>query len=216
MSSYFWGIIGAILYGSFAFAFGYVGDAQLFVFVFLPAQFVGIHIWSKQLDNQATTRVKSLTFSNWCLTLFLSFILIILFYYEIPIFSKYLTSEYLFETRFIPHILDAITNGLSVIGEVLLIACYWEQYIIWTFVNLMLIIMYSGKSILFFSSLPESFVFFLKGFFGTTRDINLLIVWIMLTCNSSCGLYTWYHRWKNRKMSSSTINKKDLITSNFL
>ncbi len=152
MSSYFWGITGAILYGSFAFAFGYVGDAQLFVFVFLPAQFIGIHIWSKQLDNQATTRVKSLTFRGWCVTLFLSFILIILFYYEIPIFSKYLTSIYLFETRFIPHILDAITNGLSVTGEVLLIGCYWEQYIIWTFVNLMLIVMYSGKSILF----PES------------------------------------------------------------
>ncbi len=77
--------------------------------------------------------------------LFLSSILIVLFYYEIPIFSKYLTSTYFFENRFIPHLLDAITNGLSVIGQVLLIACYWEQYIIWTFVNLMLIVMYSGK-----------------------------------------------------------------------
>ncbi len=149
MSSYFWGIIGAILYGSFAFAFGYVGDAQLFVFVFLPAQFVGIHIWSKQLDNQSTTRVKSLTFRGWFLILVLSFFLIFFFYYQIPFVSKYLTSEYLFETRFVPHILDAITNGLSVIGEFLLIACYWEQYIIWTFVNLMLIVMYSGKLIFF-------------------------------------------------------------------
>ncbi len=143
ISSYFWGITGAILYG--AYAFGYVGDAQLFLFFFLPSQFFGIYIWSKQLDNQATTRVKSLKFRGWCYILLLSFVLIILFYYEIPIFSKYLTSAYLFENRFVPHILDAITNGLSVIGEFLLIACYWEQYIIWTFVNIMLIIMYSGK-----------------------------------------------------------------------
>jgi nicotinamide mononucleotide transporter len=145
MSSYFWGIIGSILYGAYAFAYGYVGDAQLYVFVFLPMQFVGIYIWSKQLDNQATTRVKSLKFPGWCLVLFLSLILIVFFYYEIPLFSEYLTSEYLFENKSVPHILDAITNGLSVIGEILLIACYWEQYIIWTFVNLMLIVMYSGK-----------------------------------------------------------------------
>jgi hypothetical protein len=46
------------------------------------------------------------------------------------------------------------------------------------------------------------------GFLGTTLDINLLIVWIMLTCNSSCGLYTWYNRWKNRKISSSIVPRK--------
>ena len=159
ISSYFWGITGSILYGSFAFAFGYVGDAQLFVFVFLPAQFVGIYLWSKQLDNQSTTRVKSLTFSGWCLTIFFSCILIILFYYEIPLFSKYLTSIYLFENRFIPHVLDAITNGLSVIGEFLLITCYWEQYIIWVFVNLILIVMYSGKSNLFFFPKKNNLMF---------------------------------------------------------
>lgn len=146
MSSYVWGITGAIFYGSFAFAFGYVGDAQLFLFVFLPAQFVGIYLWSKQLDNHSTTRVKSLTCCGWFLTIIFSFLFILFFYYEIPIFSKYLTSTYLFEKQFIPHLLDAITNGMSVMGEFLLIACYWEQYILWTLVNLMLIVMYSGKT----------------------------------------------------------------------
>lgn len=191
ISSYFWGILGAIVYGSFAFAFGYVGDAQLFLFVFLPAQFVGIYLWSKQLDNQATTRVKSLTWSGWLATIIFSCILILFFYYEIPIFSKYLTKTYLFEEKFIPHFLDAFTNGLSVTGEFLLITCYWEQYVIWTFVNLTLILMYSG-------------------FLGTTFDINLLLVWIMLTCNSSCGLYTWYHRWKihSTSLSLSRTNGK--------
>jgi nicotinamide mononucleotide transporter len=145
MSSFFWGILGAILYGTYAFAYGYAGDAQLSVFFFLPMQFFGIYIWSKELDNQSTTRVKSLKLSGWFFTLLLSLILVILFYYEIPLFSKLLTQSYLFESRFVPHVLDAITNGLSVIGQFLVITCYWEQYIIWTFVNIMLIVMYSGK-----------------------------------------------------------------------
>jgi nicotinamide mononucleotide transporter len=145
ISAYFWGITGAILYGTYAFAYGYVGDAQLFVFFFLPMQFVGIYIWSKELDKQSRTRVKSLKLINWILIFILGVILAVLFFYEIPLFSKYLTSMYLFEERFLPHILDATTNALSVIGQFLLIACYWEQYIIWTIVNLMLIVMYSGK-----------------------------------------------------------------------
>jgi nicotinamide mononucleotide transporter PnuC len=108
-------------------------------------QFVGIYIWSKELDKKSRTRVKSLELTGWIFICILSFILAILFYYEIPIFSKYLTSVYLFENKALPHILDALTNALSVIGQFLLIACYWEQYIIWTIVNLLLIVMYSGK-----------------------------------------------------------------------
>ena len=159
LSAYFWGITSAIFYGSFAFAFGYVGDAQLFILIFLPTQFVGIYIWSKQLDSQSTTRVKSLTLSGWCLTLILSCFLITLFYYEIPLFSKFLTSSYLFEDRLLPHILDAITNGLSVVGQILLVACYWEQYIIWTVVNLMLIVMYSGREIFTFKKMTKNLSF---------------------------------------------------------
>jgi nicotinamide riboside transporter PnuC len=67
------------------------------------------------------------------------------FFYEIPAFSKLLTSQYFFESMFIPHILDASTNAVSVVGQFLLIFCYWEQYILWACVNVMAIIMYSGK-----------------------------------------------------------------------
>jgi len=145
MSSFLWGILGAILYGTYAFAYGYVGDAQLSILFFLPMQFFGIYIWSKELDNQSTARVRSLKLTDWLFTLLSSLILTILFYYEIPLVSELLTKSYSFKDEFVPHILDAITNGLSVIGQFLVITCYWEQYIIWTFVNLMLIVMYSGK-----------------------------------------------------------------------
>ncbi|CAF1331047.1 unnamed protein product [Adineta steineri] len=189
MSAYFWGILGAILYGPFAFAYGYAGDAQLFVLFFLPMQFVGIYTWSQELDTQATTRVKSLKLTGWLFVLLSSSLVILLFYYEIPWFAKLLTGKYFFEKIPILHKLDAATNGLSVIAQILMIACYWEQYIIWTVVNLMLIVMYSGL-------------------YEKNLDINLLLVWIMLTINSSCGLYTWFNRWKNSRHSSSTINIK--------
>jgi nicotinamide mononucleotide transporter len=108
-------------------------------------QFIGIYIWSKELDNQSTTRVKSLKLIGWILVIILCLGLGVLFYYEIPAFSKLLTSQYGFQSMLIPHILDASTNALSVVGQFLLILCYWEQYILWLLVNIMGIIMYSGK-----------------------------------------------------------------------
>lgn len=133
------------MYGIFAFAYGYVGDAQLYVLFFLPMQFIGIYVWSKQLDNESTTRVKSLRILGWILTIGLCVGLGALFYFEIPAFSKLLTSQYFFADKQIPHILDAATNAISVVGQFLLILCYWEQYILWLCVNIIAIIMYSGK-----------------------------------------------------------------------
>ncbi|CAF3738630.1 unnamed protein product [Rotaria socialis] len=177
-SSYFWGVIGAIIYGAFSFAYGYVGDAQLYALFFLPMQFIGIYMWSKELDNQSTTRVKSLKWFGWIVVILLSIGLGVVFFYEIPAFSKLLTSQYFFESSRLPHILDASTNAISVVAQFLLILCYWEQYILWLITNIMAIIMYSGL-------------------IRTDLDINLLVVWNMISINSIVGLCTWFKRWRN-------------------
>lgn len=145
ISAYFWGIIGSILYGSFAFAYGYVGDAQLYVLFFLPMQFVGIYTWSNALDQESTTRIRSLTLLRWIIAVVLIVGLGFLFFYEIPAFARALTGMYAFESDIAPHILDASTNAISFVGQFLLIFCYWEQYICWLFANIIGIVMYSGK-----------------------------------------------------------------------
>ncbi|CAF0898134.1 unnamed protein product [Didymodactylos carnosus] len=179
LSSYLWGIIAAILYGIYSFAYGYVGDAQLYVMFFLPMQFVGVYMWSKELDSSSTTRVKSLSRFSWLVVLVISIGLGVIFYYEIPAFSKLLVGSYSFEAKLIPHVLDATTNALSVVAQFLLILCYWEQYVYWLVVNTMAIVMYSGL-------------------IETKLDINLLLVWIMLAINSLFGLYTWFMRWRRQ------------------
>ena len=197
ISSYFWGILGAILYGIYSFAYGYVGDAQLFVMFFLPMQFVGIYFWSKELDSQATTRVRSLTWIRWLLVLVVCVGLAAAFFYEISAFSKWLTSQYYFENMLVPRILDATTNALSVVAQFLLIFCYWEQYILWICVNLMAIFMYSGECRE--TSDEMNVCAFSLGLLQTKLDINLLLVWIMLFINSVVGLYTWFVRWRKAR-----------------
>ncbi|CAF0763666.1 unnamed protein product [Didymodactylos carnosus] len=176
LSSYLWGIIAAILYGIYSFAYGYIGDAQLYFIFFLPMQFIGIYMWSKELDSSSTTRVRSLSPIPWLVVLIISIGLAVLFYYEIPAFSNLLTLPYYHQTVLVPHILDATTNALSVVAQFLLIFCYWEQYVYWLAVNLMAIVMYSGL-------------------FQTKLEINVLLVWVMLAINSFIGLYIWFMRW---------------------
>ena len=147
ISAYFWGIIGAILYGSFAFAYGYVGDAQLYILFFLPMQFIGMYTWSNELDQQATARIKSLTWIRRIIVIVLIVGLGVMFFYEIPAFARALTKEYAFDNDLLPHILDASTNAVSFVAQFLLIFCYWEQYILWQCANIIGIFMYSGMKL---------------------------------------------------------------------
>ena len=60
--------------------------------------------------------------------------------------------------------------------------------------------MYSGKSTLILNSMSISL---LKGLLDTGFDINILVVWIMLTINSLVGCYTWFRR--SRKSRNSPV-----------
>ena len=107
-------------------------------------QFIGMYTWSNELDNQSTTRVRSLTNIGRLIVIILCVGLGAAFYYEISAFSKLLTGGYFYETMLAPRILDASTNAISVVAQFLLILCYWEQYVLWLCVNVIGIVMYSG------------------------------------------------------------------------
>lgn len=87
LSSYFWGVINCILYGLFAFSYGYGGDAQLNIIFFLPMQFWGMYTWKDNID-ETDERVKSrkLGLIGWVLCLAFGFGISCAFYFEIPHF----------------------------------------------------------------------------------------------------------------------------------
>ena len=44
VSNFFWGAINSLLYGLFAYAYGYAGDAQLNLFYYLPLQVAKLRV----------------------------------------------------------------------------------------------------------------------------------------------------------------------------
>ena len=194
ISNYFWGFIAVTVYGLFALAWDYVGDMQLNLFFFLPFQFIGYSLWKFNLDSQQDIISKRLNLKTGIVTIYFALILTVFFYFEIPEFSHVILGTYDFDgytwTKVLPHVLDSLTNGLSIVAQILMLMRFREQWIFWIIVNLFQITMYSGVA-------------------HNSVDINVLIMWIVALANSCFGCYQWFFVRSREKLESKT--KKRLL-----
>jgi len=181
ISSYFWGILNCIFYGVFAFTYGYAGDAQLNILLFLPMQFVGVYFWEENLDENQTAKSRSLKWYQWGLILFLTCCFGVAFYYEIPAFAEALTGDYYFKDKLAPRILDSVANALSITAQILSIYRFWQQWIFWIVIDCVQIAMYSGVA-------------------GYGIQFNILVMWSLFLINAIVGLVGWVKRWKKLLM----------------
>jgi nicotinamide mononucleotide transporter PnuC len=132
ISTFHWGILNCIFYGSYAFAYGYSGDAQLNIMFFLPLQFVGLWLWGKCAEIEARSVPRKL----YPAVLIAAAAIWIALYYEIPPFSRAVSREqYVFADKKAPHILDSASTALSVVAQVLLLFRCWEQWVFWIVVD---------------------------------------------------------------------------------
>lgn len=179
ITAFFWGAINSLLYGLFAYAYGYAGDAQLNLFYFLPLQFWGAWVWGDNILNPTaaasakdTVESQSLKLWQWLLTLIITGGICVGFYYEIPVFARAISGVYFFEGKQTPRILDSASNALSAAAQILLILRYNEQWYFWLAVNIIQIIMFTGIA-------------------GYGIVINIVVMWCLFAINSLCGLYAW-------------------------
>ncbi|WP_408069013.1 nicotinamide mononucleotide transporter [Spiroplasma mirum] len=123
MSNFFWGTINVIIYGLFAFAWGYNGTAQLNIFFFLPFQIIGWYHWQKRIGVWET-EVKMWEW-RWYYVLvgaiIIGIIISVIFYFEIPWLLKLITGQYDYDNQVAPHLLDTLNTGLSIIVLIMVI-----------------------------------------------------------------------------------------------
>ena len=87
-SLYFWGVINSMMFGIFTMAYGYGGDAQMNIIVFVPAQYIGMYYWDdKMLPSSGDLQVKKLTLQQFLLIICFGVGVTVAFYYEIPKFT---------------------------------------------------------------------------------------------------------------------------------
>ncbi|KAJ1550919.1 hypothetical protein HK096_004236, partial [Nowakowskiella sp. JEL0078] len=146
-------------------------------------QFWGIYTWSEKMDENETVTVRGLPLLGYLGTIVCAAALTIAFYYEIPAFAIAIIGNYVYDGLPVPWILDAMTNGLNITAQILLIMRFWEQWILWSIVNVLQITMYAGV-----------------GGFGV--NINIILMWAFFLVNSLSGLYTWFQLWRTQVPSN--------------
>ena len=179
-SAFFWGILNCIFYGLFAFAYGYSGDAQLNILFFLPFQWFGILSWEHNLDQENRAISKALNITKWIAVIIGTFILGVIFYWEIPAFSRALVGYYIFDMDnqdlfSVPRLFDASTNAMSIVAQFLLIFRYREQWIFWIIIDVIQIAMFAGIA-------------------GFGVSFNIIVMWSLFLINAIFGCYQWWTR----------------------
>ncbi|AGM25080.1 nicotinamide riboside transporter PnuC [Spiroplasma chrysopicola] len=189
MSTYFWGLINAIIFGLFAFDFGYTGTAQLNLFFYIPFQFLGWYCWQRTLVFGQTTSVQAKKTTWWIVAPFVlgaCAVLAVPWYYEIPAFHYAIVqSEYAYVNQLLPHLFDSLANSFAIIACLLMFLRIKEQWILWIILNVLQFSMFSGLTSLIAHQ-------------PVIININILIQTIFFIGNSVIGLMAWNNKTKSK------------------
>lgn len=163
IANYYFGIVNVALYALLSFEAKLYGDFALNAFIYFPAQFFGLYLWTKakRRDKDNEVKVRRLTNKQR-------------FYLALGCFIAILISAEileLLEGNIV--ILDAASTIISIIAQILMLFLYVEQWYLWVIVNIVSVTMWA-------LSLSNG-----------VGDTATLIMWILYLANSLYGLYNW-------------------------
>ncbi|MDV0445915.1 Nicotinamide riboside transporter PnuC [Methanimicrococcus sp. At1] len=129
--NYAFGLINCIAYAYVAFCSLLYGEVILNLLYYLPMQFIGIYLWTRNSTNDKRVRMKELTRSKQIGLFIITIICIVLFQQLLIMLGSTYTG------------LDSITTVVSVVAQILLALRYKEQWLLWIIVNIISIIMWT-------------------------------------------------------------------------
>ena len=131
LSAYLFGVINCVLYAIISFNAHLYGETMLNALYYVPMQFIGFYIWSKNMNND-TKEVKKIHMKNkeriiWGLVIVLG---TIIYGYIL----KYLKDAMPF--------VDAFTTVSSIVAMIVSVKMYSEQWWIWILVDVFSVYMW--------------------------------------------------------------------------
>lgn len=130
ISCYFFGIFNTAAYGYIAYSQRIYGDMMLNWLIYLPMMFAGIILWNKRRDEQYSIIKTRLSLNSRILLILLNLTAIAAY------------AAVLARLKANQPVIDSCTTVLSVTAMVLTLKRCIEQWILWTAVNLLSVIMW--------------------------------------------------------------------------
>lgn len=130
-SQYYWGLINILGYVIVAWLHKYYGEVMLNAIYYLPLQFIGYYIWSKNINTKAgDVKGKKLSLKNSIILLISTGIGIALYQYLL---------NHLGGTH---PLLDSASTIISIIANMLMVLRYREQWLLWIVIDIITVIMW--------------------------------------------------------------------------
>ena len=159
--NYPFGIVNVLIYSFVSYQSALYGDTMLNLLYYAPMNIVGWIYWNKTKDEDGNIGVKSLTIKQFI---------------DVSILTSITWLTYsllLIELNDVAPFLDSASTVLSIVGMILMLCKYREQWYLWIIVNIVTIIMW--------------WIAYQEG----TGDLTTLLMWIVYLVNSIYGLVQW-------------------------
>jgi len=163
LSSYIFGMVNTLLYAYVAFGAKYYGDFMLNLFYYAPMNVIGWVMWNKHISEETKEVEKKKLKITGLIGVFLGS--------AVGIFLYGLILEKIGGN--LPFV-DALTNVLSVVAQILCVKRYMEQWILWIIIDVASVFMWA--------------VAFING----GENIATLIMWSIYLLNAVFMFVKWY------------------------
>lgn len=161
IANYYFGIVNVALYGYIALGSQYYGEVMLNWGFFLPAQFVGLYLWTRNTSAPGLVRAVSLS-TRERLAWGVGSLAAVGGY---GLFLRWLNGSLPF--------FDATSTVLSVIAQVLMIRRATEQWVVWIVIDVVSIYMW------------------LDVFLTDGTGVTMVVMWSAYLVNACYGWWNW-------------------------
>ena len=170
LMAYVFGIANAVLYSIVSFKAHFYGEVMLNALYYLPMQFYGFYIWSKNMDTE-TYEVKKRKLPNKGRV-------------QLVVAIAVITVAYGFLLKYIGGTLpfvDSLSTVVSVFAMVMAIKMYMEQWTLWFIVNAVSTAMWA------------------VAFYQGNESVSTLAMWALYLANSIVMHIKWARETRNNK-----------------
>lgn len=162
LSSFWFGSINTVLYAIIAWEAKYWGEVMLNLIYYVPMNFVGLYMWSKNMNKETEEVVKKRLSLKKSI---MSYGLVIVGTLGYGLFLKVLNGTLPF--------VDSMSTVFSVFAQFLCVKRYMEQWVLWVIVDVVTVIMW------------------IYAFINGTGDMATVLMWSIYLINAIFMLIKW-------------------------
>ena len=162
LSSFWFGTINTVLYAIVAWRAKYWGEVMLNMLYYLPTNFIGLYMWSKNMNKDTEEVVKTRLSLKGSIFAYSALAVCTVVYGFI---LKAMGGTLPF--------VDSMSTVFSVFAQILCIKRCMEQWVLWVIVNIVTIIMW------------------VYAFFTGTGDLATILMWSIYLINAIIMLVKW-------------------------